>query len=405
MMGNSTVEKICILSGIYNVFATKSAGIGAGRAKYGWTSVTELLIYSGSFKINVNYGSAIGSGYAENGTDSVSRIEIWNGSFEITGLQYSSGIGSGYAYFGNTTVESIRIHDGIFRIKTERAAGIGAGFSWNGISLVEYVHIENGSFNLRNRKAAAIGTSFALSGNSIVHNLVICNGSINAIAELAIGSTPDAQVNNLQIGGCPNSTTFSLHCIARTRWCVWANNISIKDIDLIGMINTPNFIRPNTNGIREIDLKSLELWYGGILSPENFGSLPILRFKRFEFPQPADIVLLRIDTQETSRVLHKDTNGIFGLAVSVPDNVEYSIETLDDETSFCSKGNSVFQSSTSGQGYETLEICGASEGIVKVPHQSILFIVVLPTVIFIINWLCFKYLRKKSRRFAPEVNF
>jgi hypothetical protein len=176
--GTSSVGRIEIVDGRFNVSSSNGAGIGSGTTTLGSSLVGSVLIRGGVFLAKGTPG--IGSGHSHQGTSLVTNVTIVNGSFSITG-----GIGAGSTSSrGTAGLESLTIEDGLFDVIATNGAGIGSGEASTGTSFVGTIAIGGGVFVAQSVKGAGLGTGNVDAGSSLVGELLIRGGSIIATSTL-----------------------------------------------------------------------------------------------------------------------------------------------------------------------------------------------------------------------------
>jgi hypothetical protein len=87
-----------------------SSGIGSGHGAAEPSIVNSILISGGVINATGNMGAGIGAGFARNGNSTVRRIWFQNTPKITARATTGSVIGAGYGNSGNSHVDSIIIH-------------------------------------------------------------------------------------------------------------------------------------------------------------------------------------------------------------------------------------------------------------------------------------------------------
>jgi hypothetical protein len=205
--GPSNLHWLNIYNGDFTISSTLGAGIGAGFAEIGNSTVGPAVISNGTFRITAANAAGIGAGHASGPfLSTVESFAIQNGRFAINASN-GAAVGSGYSYVGRAAVDRLEISGGRFAVQSVYAAAIGAGSSAHGDSSLPFVNIRNATITAGTNYGAAIGAGFSrfgaagIGGLSIAGDVQVGERTLGYAAGIGGGYTNagDSSVGNLTI--------------------------------------------------------------------------------------------------------------------------------------------------------------------------------------------------------------
>jgi hypothetical protein len=208
---------------------------------------------------------------------------------------------------------------------------------------------------------------------------------------VGIGPSQNGIASNVHLRGCLNSESLVVRGNVRGTSCVTAENVTVANISLAGTTNPPRFV--SSSASHDIRPRSLLMWYLSVMEgvTETFGDLSVLKFGRLGVNRSGEIVFQKLQEEAAVRIVHKETEQLARLALSLP-NGSYLVSYHEEsESRLCAGQIATFQPSLHGTGYRYVGICGAPEERILRRHSpSYRFLQVLFLTLFVavlVAWL------------------
>jgi hypothetical protein len=283
-----------------------AAGIGAGAADRGLSSVGAISISGGKFTVAIGLrAAAIGAGYASRGDSAVGAVDLVGGDFELSVGLFGAAIGGGYSTRGNATVGNLTIANATFR-KVQGGVGasaIGGGHTDTGDASVGRALIRNAVIDATGGSGASvIGQGSTLSGNAGLGSLEIVDGSLVLRGQGAIG--PVANLTLLGEGG-----QLTLVCDVSRATCITAPSLLLKKGTLLATTNSVTIVDASTD-VDIYDGFDVTGEYLRDSQTEPFGDLTRIHFTALPSCNARCEILLSADSGYRTTVTYgKDADG------------------------------------------------------------------------------------------------